>query len=88
VVAILSLGYVVRGVDSAAAQESFKARVPIFGRLSYIGTTRPDGDSVGREDGYRGYIAGPHIGAKNAPKQYPCGSSTACRRRLPNGPSL
>ena len=70
VVAILSLGYVVRGVDNAAAQESFKARVPIFGKLSFIGTQRPMGDSVGREDGYRGYIAGPHIGAKNAPKQY------------------
>jgi len=69
-VAVVSLGYVVRGVTDAAEKESFKARVPIFGRLGFIGTPSPGGDSVGRENDYRRYVSGPHPGTKNAPKQY------------------
>jgi hypothetical protein len=62
VIALLSLGYVARGVHPQAAEESFKARVPIFGELKFEGTSRPQGDSVGREWEYRGYIAGPQPG--------------------------
>lgn len=71
VVSFLSLGYVVRGVNKAAEQESFKARVPIFGRLSYLGTeNRQKGENAGREWDYRGYISGPHPRQKDAPRQY------------------
>jgi hypothetical protein len=70
-VTLLSLGYVVRGVNEAASAESFKARVPVFGRLSYLGTRNPEkGDNVGREWDYRGYISGPSHIIPNAPRQY------------------
>lgn len=49
----LSLVYVARGIDREAAQESYKARVPIFGELDVT-----DSENVGREWGYRKYITG------------------------------
>ncbi len=71
VVALLSLAYVARGVTDQARQESFKARVPVFGKLIFAGTKDPyKGDSVGREWGYRGYITGPQPGNNAAPRQY------------------
>jgi hypothetical protein len=68
-IAILSLGYIARGVTEEASFESFKARVATFGRLRFVGTKNPDrGDSVGREDNRRSYIGGQ---MPNAPtKQY------------------
>jgi hypothetical protein len=52
---LLSLIYVARGIDPEAEQESYKARVPIFGELNIY----PDGGvSVGREWEYRRYIQG------------------------------
>ena len=71
VVSLLSLVYVARGVNDAASQESFTARVPVFGKLRFIGTANEfRGENVGREYEYRGYIAGPGFGKQGAPKQY------------------
>lgn len=58
VMSLLSLVYVARGIDKEAEQESYKARVPVFGNLIVEG-----GSSVGREWDYRQYLAG---GASNA----------------------
>jgi hypothetical protein len=71
IVSGLSLLYVVQGINENAQQESFKARVPIFGTLSFHGTKDSrSGDSVGREWGYRSYIMGPKELQKDAPLQY------------------
>jgi hypothetical protein len=60
-----SLLYVIRGVDPAAAAESLKARVPLYGELSFLNTENDKkGDNVGREWEYRSYIAGPGMGGK------------------------
>jgi hypothetical protein len=56
----LSLLYVVRGVNPEAADQSLKARVPVYGELRFENTRNPKkGISVGREWGYRSYISGP-----------------------------
>lgn len=67
----LSLIYVVRGVNPAAAQESFKARVPIFAeKLTFVGTGNSErGENVGREWDYRSYIRG-RLPGSNEPLQY------------------
>lgn len=71
VVSCLSLLYVVRGVNEEAAQESFKARVPIYGKLHFAGTKDAQrADSVGREWGYRSYITGPTFSKRDALRQY------------------
>jgi len=62
VMTLLSLVYVARGVTPEAAQESFKARVPVYGDLK-VQTVRGGividaGKSVGREYAYRTYISG------------------------------
>ena len=67
VIAGLSLIYVLRGINPDAAEESLKARVPIYGNLGFY---RTKGDSVGREWAYRKYIAGPQPAQLNAPHQY------------------
>ena len=60
-----SLLYVIRGIDPAAASESLKARVPLYGDLSFLNTENDKkGDNVGREWEYRSYIAGPGMGGK------------------------
>lgn len=60
-----SLLYVIRGIDPAAASESLKARVPLYGELSFLNTENDKkGDNVGREWEYRSYIAGPGMGGK------------------------
>ncbi|MCI0376167.1 MAG: ABC transporter permease [Gemmataceae bacterium] len=70
-VAGLSLIYVVRGVNPDAARESYKARVPIYGKLTFSGTKSIDkGDSVGREWEYRTYIGGPTHESGKVPRQY------------------
>jgi ABC-type transport system involved in multi-copper enzyme maturation permease subunit len=54
VMTALSLVYVARGVDPDAAEESYKARVPIYGdELQIVG-----GKNVGYEWDYRKYISG------------------------------
>ncbi|MSR32078.1 MAG: ABC transporter permease [Gemmataceae bacterium] len=61
----LSLLYVLRGVDPAAAAESLKARKPFYGDLSFLNTDDSrKGDNVGREFEYRSYIAGPGMGGR------------------------
>ncbi|MCI0639177.1 MAG: ABC transporter permease [Gemmataceae bacterium] len=70
-VAGLSLIYVVRGVNPDAARESYKARVPIYGQLTFSGTkSMYEGESVGREWGYRWYIGGPVLESAKMPRQY------------------
>lgn len=59
VMAVLSLGYIFRGLDPEAREESYKARVPVFGDLTIMeGKTPAKGISVGREWEYRSYITG------------------------------
>ncbi len=54
VMTALSLVYVARGIDQDAAEESYKARVPIYGdELQIVG-----GKNVGYEWDYRQYISG------------------------------
>jgi ABC-type transport system involved in multi-copper enzyme maturation permease subunit len=53
VMSLFSLLYVSRGIDREAAEESYKARVPIFGKLEVQG-----GKNVGYEWEYREYITG------------------------------
>jgi hypothetical protein len=51
----ISLLYLVREIDPEAREQSMKARVPVFGALSFI----PEGGTnVGREWEYRKYIPG------------------------------
>jgi hypothetical protein len=52
----VSLIYVLRGVDPQAAAESLKARMPLYGGMHFEGTSREQGDSVGDEWEYRGWI--------------------------------
>jgi hypothetical protein len=53
----LSLLYVVRGINPDAAEESLKAREPLYGDLHFEGTSRRDkGENVGNEWEYRSYI--------------------------------
>lgn len=55
VMTTVSLGYMLRQLDPDAKRENARARIPVYGELSYSGTT---GDNVGREWDYRRYIAG------------------------------
>jgi len=70
VVSCVSLIYVLRGVNEEATRESFRARVPIYGNLFFIGTSSAKGDNVGREWTYRGYFSGPTRRQKDAVRQY------------------
>src|SRR5262249_10266720 len=56
----VSLLYVFRGIDPLAAEESLKARDPIYGQLRFEdleGNSGSKGVSVGREWNYRSYIS-------------------------------
>jgi hypothetical protein len=68
-IALVSLGFILRtNVTDEAAKESYKARVALFGDLSFFGTkSAMRGESVGREWEYRSYISGPQ---PNLPRQY------------------
>jgi ABC-type transport system involved in multi-copper enzyme maturation permease subunit len=70
-VSSLSLIYVIRGVNDEAKQESYKARVPLYGGLHFAGTKdATKGESVGREFGYRSYISGQTKFRREAFRQY------------------
>jgi ABC-type transport system involved in multi-copper enzyme maturation permease subunit len=64
----VSVIYVLRGVDPAAADESLKAREPFYGTLHFENTgDRQKGTNVGREWDYRSYIT---AAAPNQEPQY------------------
>ena len=66
-VSSLSLIYVIRGVNEEAAQESLKARIPLYGDMQFAGTK---GENVGREWTYRSYITGPTKYRREGARQY------------------
>lgn len=72
VLTVLSLGYVIRGVNPVAAKESGKARVPVYGdRLTFYGTgDETKGENVGREWTYRSYVRGRLPGESIDKRQY------------------
>jgi ABC-type transport system involved in multi-copper enzyme maturation permease subunit len=72
VLTAVSLLYVARGVTSEAADESYKARVPVEpDRLTFQGTGNEErGESVGREWDYRWYIRGQTPATAGQPRQY------------------
>jgi ABC-type transport system involved in multi-copper enzyme maturation permease subunit len=81
----VSLLYVLRGVDPEAADESLKAREPLYGELTYLNTSNERrGDSVGREWDYRGYITAPVAGQKQqtAVWTFPAVSSSVAERPM------
>jgi ABC-type transport system involved in multi-copper enzyme maturation permease subunit len=60
VMATVSLIYLLRGIDPAAADESLKAREPLYGELTFRDAEENQGAkgvSVGREWDYRSYIS-------------------------------
>jgi ABC-type transport system involved in multi-copper enzyme maturation permease subunit len=64
----VSVVYVLRGIDPAAAAESLKAREPLYGDLRYENTSSDRaGTNVGREWDYRSYIT---VSPPNQPMQY------------------
>jgi len=64
----VSVVYVLRGIDPAAAAESLKAREPLYGTLHFENTGDKDkGTNVGREWDYRSYIT---VAQANQPTQY------------------
>jgi hypothetical protein len=71
IVSCLSLIYVLRGVNEDAAYESFKARVPAYGTMRFLGTkNESEGENVGREWTHRSYITGPTQFKPQALRQY------------------
>ncbi|MHB1421955.1 MAG: ABC transporter permease [Gemmataceae bacterium] len=65
----VSVIYVLRGVDPEAAEESLKAREPLYGDLRFENTDdAKKGSNVGREWDYRGYITA--VGPTNRIAQY------------------
>jgi hypothetical protein len=54
VMTLFSLVYVARGIDQEAADESYKARVPVYGKLDRVGAV-----NVGYEFEYRQFISVP-----------------------------
>jgi hypothetical protein len=71
VLSALSLLYLVRGVGDRAKEESFRARMPIYGDLRFAGTGKATaGDNVGRVWDYRSYIMGKDPKTPNKPHQY------------------
>jgi ABC-type transport system involved in multi-copper enzyme maturation permease subunit len=70
VVSALGLLYVLRTINPEAAEESLKAREPLYGNLAYQGTKdKEKGENVGREWEYRGYIIGKAANSTD-PTQY------------------
>src|SRR5205807_1755063 len=59
----VSLLYVLRGIKQEAAEESLKARVPLYGELRFENTgDEKKATNVGREWDYRSYITGSQKG--------------------------
>jgi ABC-type transport system involved in multi-copper enzyme maturation permease subunit len=71
VVTAASMLYLARGITEEARHESFKARVPVYGRLLYHGTKDEfKGENVGRVYDVRGYITGMHPNQPGQKRQY------------------
>jgi len=71
VITTFGLIYVLRNIDPEAQVESLKARVPLYGDLTFENTnSQKRGDSVGREWDYRSYISGPVPGKLNQTAVY------------------
>ncbi len=66
VVSGFGLLYVLRNINPEAAEESLKARDPLYGELGFLGTK---GENVGREWDYRRYIIGKQRSSTD-PTQY------------------
>jgi hypothetical protein len=68
----ISYIYVRRGLTERAKEESYHARVPLFGRELYYHNTgkRHEGENVGREWNYRSYITGINPQSPNQRVQY------------------
>jgi ABC-type transport system involved in multi-copper enzyme maturation permease subunit len=64
-----------------AREESFKARVPVYGDLRFVGG---QGESVGREWEYRRYIAGGPRSTQRAAWVYPDGAVPAAMAQMPD----
>ncbi len=61
VVTSLGLAYLFRNINEDAKKENYKARVPLYGNIHYVGTESEDrGTNVGREITHRSYISGPN----------------------------
>jgi hypothetical protein len=82
VVTGLGLVYLTRSINPKAMEESYKARVPIYGTLAFKGTA---GEDVGREWTHRKYISGPARGSVTAP-QYAQWSFATLPDRLADRP--
>lgn len=64
----MSLVYILRGIDPEAAEESLKAREPLYGNLHFENTgDSQKGTNVGREWDYRSYIT---VAAPNREPQF------------------
>ncbi len=71
VVTAVSLLYLVRGLTPEARQESYTARVPLYGPLRFHGTREPGrAENVGRIFDVRQYITGPSPSRPNVPRQF------------------
>ena len=71
-------------VDESAAQESLKARQPLYGLISFQGNNKEAnwaGESVGREWEYRRYIAGGERSSQRAVWNFPKIPSSLTRGR-------
>lgn len=68
----ISYFYVARGLTDQAIEESYHARVPLYGAELYFHNTakRSEGDNVGREWNYRSYITGVNPQAQSQRVQY------------------
>ncbi len=68
----ISYVYVTRGLTDQAREESYHARVPLFGRELFFHNTgkRTEGENVGREWNYRSYITGIHPQSPNRRVQF------------------
>jgi ABC-type transport system involved in multi-copper enzyme maturation permease subunit len=65
----VSLVYVLRGIDPEAADESLKAREPLYGQLHFENTgDKEKGTNVGREWDYRSYISAPMPNSNQEPQ--------------------
>jgi hypothetical protein len=55
---LVSLMYISRGIHPDAERESWRARVPVYGELKFVGLPKAEGVNIGREWDYRRYIPG------------------------------
>jgi ABC-type transport system involved in multi-copper enzyme maturation permease subunit len=84
---LISLAYVLRGVDPDAAAESLKAREPLYGELHFENTVgvSDHGNNVGHEWEYRSYITAPMQimdNAQGAVWEFPAVPASVAGRKL------